>query len=412
MPTEKPSHLSKAVGDAMNSVPKPESGPPTKPKPEAGSSRSTPPKTPALGPVAQRSPNEQSDGVVPKNQELTKSEDLPRDHRADDAPPTTPISDAAVPRSPGRPRSNRIESFNTDSFMRQNKKFIRFKRKLKLSEEKAWTIITSMLCYVAQSQALTPIIDDVELFAEFCYWDDKPEILINALISVNFLTETLEISNWFQNQPHAARKLHDHRYYQKQKDNEDLNGNSGVVREFPQGNSRKLGQYRSESEKKQESKKSDQNRKMPDSEKRPLNVDNLTDVANKSTLKLIDVVNDLAKTFKISTESKDYSTIFLWMKILLENTDGNTVIATKDKLKQRYLEGKMRKPVGYLIETVKEQVQNLPQEQNNDLIANQQPDPTCPKCNHLLVDGACVSCDYVTKTWEKNYKKNHPKEPK
>lgn len=368
--TEKPSHISKAVGDAMNSVQKPESGPSTKAKPEAASSRSAPPKTPDSVPVAQRSPDE---------------------------PP--PATEPQPTRSPGRPRSNRIESFNTDSFMRQNKKFIKFRRKLKISEEKAWTIITSMLCYVAQSEALTPTIDDAELFAEFCYWDDEPEILINALISVNFLSETLEITNWFQNQPHAARKLHSYRYYESKKEQElddDPNGSPDSSGEFPLRKDHKLASVQSRSEKKQNSKKSDQYRKMPDSEKRLPDVDNLTDVAGKPKLTLTDVVNDLAQAFKVRKDSKDYSTMFLWMQILLKNTDGNNVIATKDKLIQQYSKGDISKPVGYLIKTVQEQSQTLPNpDQNHDYI----PPKPCPDCRKPLTDIVC-DCGWKKTNWK------------
>ena len=177
-------HISLTISKALNQV-----SPPT--KPATGAS------------MPEKKPEKRSKSAPPKsNKNLTEKQ-------SPNKPPA---------RSPGRPRSNRIESFNTDSFLRQNRKFIKLKRKLNISEEKTWTIITSMFCYVARSEALTPIINDVELFAEFCYWNDEPQILINALISVNFLTKTpagtfsenLEVSSWFQNQPHAARKLHDH----------------------------------------------------------------------------------------------------------------------------------------------------------------------------------------------------------
>lgn len=119
---------------------------------------------------------------------------------------------------PGRPRSNRIEFFATNSFLRQNLKFKKLRRELKTSEKETWTIITSVFCYIAQNQALTPKIDDIEFLAEFCYWEKSPEILIQALQNSGFLDDNLEATTWFQNQPFAFKKYTDIKNYEKNKE--------------------------------------------------------------------------------------------------------------------------------------------------------------------------------------------------
>ena len=151
----------------------------------------------------------------------------------------------------GRPRSNRIECFMVDGNLRQNPKFIRFKRFLDVSEEKAFTVLLAFFSFVSQNCAITACLngEDKEVMAELCYSSDADR-LIDALTKSGFINGDGEIINWFQNQPFASRKLHDQQNYESSREFPSRKSTeTGDGAQLPKGNSRKLGVEKSREEK-------------------------------------------------------------------------------------------------------------------------------------------------------------------
>jgi hypothetical protein len=115
------------------------------------------------------------------------------------------MSNASSPR--GRPRTSSIPRFNVATDLIGNKKFIRFRRILGITEKDAFAILLRVFNYVAANSAFEPRIEecDLDILASFCWFDGEPTTLMAALITAGFLNPDLSIHDWFDHQPWAEK---------------------------------------------------------------------------------------------------------------------------------------------------------------------------------------------------------------
>lgn len=369
-PEQKPTHISQAVSEALSQV-----GPPAKPATGA----SMPENQPEKGP--KRS--------TPKDNKTTPEK------RSSNGAQTGPDPQ----RSPGRPPKMRIDSFNIDTNLELDERFVEFRELTETTEAEALFSIMTLYKYVARHQAATGSVKNLsdEKLAKRCYWQKEPELFIKALIESGFLTPDRIIADWRQTQPHATRRAYNLQHYQKQKDKEFQSISVNFNTEIPE--------MRSDRSEKRRQRRQIRSEKTHDSEKRLENAETDSNVSKS----LLQIVDNLAQTFGITSDNEDYTTIYNWLQSLMHQTSPTIVLEIVSKIKQQVSAGKVKKPVGYLISTVKEQLQTFTPEENSP--ANQKPTPVCPECNHLILDTfrRCNYCDYVLPKPPKNATENPEK---
>lgn len=112
-----------------------------------------------------------------------------------------------------RPRRNGIDRFNVSTELTQNKKFIRFKRAIGLSDGLAYLHVVRFFEFVAVNHAFDPTIDpeDAEIIADFCFYQGPGERLLKALQDAGFLTSDWRVHDWEVNQPLAEKLINKRR---------------------------------------------------------------------------------------------------------------------------------------------------------------------------------------------------------
>lgn len=118
----------------------------------------------------------------------------------------------------GRPRIQGITRFNVATDLTGNRKFIRFRRLLGLSELDAYAVLIRFWCYAAANHALDPMIrpGDADILADFCWFEGNPEKLIAALQEAGFVEQDYSVHDWFTHQP-LAEKIAKDREYSREK---------------------------------------------------------------------------------------------------------------------------------------------------------------------------------------------------
>lgn len=295
------------------------------------------------------------------------------------------------PRGPGRPRSNRIDFVNIDCCLKQNPKFIKFKRLAKLSEKDAWATITALFAFVGQHRALSGSLADLdpEIVAEACFWNQNPDDLFSALKLSEIVGDELTITNWFQNQPHVTKKLHNYKYYEKQKDSTSQPSSQTISDNSGGRNLLILGEEKQREEKQREEKSMHACTE---------NVDNLPEMPENKPPNLSTLSKKFIKTADVDPKSKDATTIRKWISKLLSSTDSTTTQNLLNDLAEAVAENRVNNPIGCLISNCKKIIDKQQKSEQP-----QTPIPVCPECNKELYIGAisCPNCGWKSNKLKK-----------
>lgn len=148
-------------------------------------------------------------------------------------------------RNRGRPASDYIYRFNIATDLTDDKRFIRFRRKLKIDEQRAYLTLTRFWNFVAKNYGVSGKIkiiaeqlslisgainvdndseghDDTELIAEFCWYEGDARDLMNALRVAGFVEKDGTVHKWHENQPLAAKKARQRKSDQDEKTDDEL----------------------------------------------------------------------------------------------------------------------------------------------------------------------------------------------
>lgn len=106
----------------------------------------------------------------------------------------------------GRPRTDSIPRFNVDTYLSSNRKYILFKRKLKLDDAKTYLTLVRFFNYINANCAITGNLQNVhaESLAEFCFWEKDASELWKTLCEVGFIEGNGDIHDQEIHQPLAA----------------------------------------------------------------------------------------------------------------------------------------------------------------------------------------------------------------
>lgn len=128
----------------------------------------------------------------------------------------------AEKRGPGRPRANRIDWFSISTDLELDEKFLAFCKITGASEGQALLSIITLYKYVARHRAMDGSVAGIpsETLAERCYWTDtsNSNAFTQALQKAGFLDKDLNLTDWFDFQPHAKECKRKYDYRQKLKE--------------------------------------------------------------------------------------------------------------------------------------------------------------------------------------------------
>jgi hypothetical protein len=132
----------------------------------------------------------------------------------------------------GRPRIQGILRFNVASDLTLNRKFIRLRRILKMSEKDAYATLVRFWNYVAVNHALEPTIrpEDADILADYCWFEGNPGELLTALLDSGFIESDYSVRDWMSHQPLAAKVANDREYSREKSPNSGVSAPKNTLK--------------------------------------------------------------------------------------------------------------------------------------------------------------------------------------
>jgi len=258
-----------------------------------------------------------------------------------------PSPDGPIPaRSPGRPPKMRVDSVNISTDLELDERFIKFCKLANIQEPKGLLTVIALYKYATRHCAADGNMSEIPygIISERTYWgteDDEPhaKFLIECLINSKILTKDLTISDWCETQPHAIKRAHNLKYYQKQQDT----GSKTISDNF---SAEKSDIGCREAKRREEKRSEKQKTAFPHPpaffNPAPQNSTNVKDKLKSLALKM-------AQTFNLLTNSNEMNMIYQNLTKITNATSYENAESIAEQIQTGYANGRIKKPVAVLI---------------------------------------------------------------